>query len=317
VNLICQSWGERTISAGDTIIVSEWEHHSNFVPWQRLAARKNAELWVIPVSEHGELDLDAYERKLLSAPSVKLLAIGHVSNTLGSVAPIEKLVNMLHAKQKAAKVFVDGAQAAPHIPIHLNTMPVDFYAVSAHKMLGPMGIGGVFVEPKLLEQLEPALVGGGMIDVVSMEKTTYAESLEDRFTAGTPDVASLVGWAAACEYLNTLGMKNVAKHEHALIEYALSELAKLPQIHVVGPLSAADRTSVVTFLYTGVHAHDVAQILDSEGVAIRSGHHCTMPLHVKFGWAATIRMSFQVYSCKEDIDQAVFALKKVHKIFGV
>lgn len=317
INLVCQSWGEQNINEGDTIIVTEWEHHSNFVTWQRLAAKKHAELWAIPVSQHGDLDLDAFDQKLHASASVKLLAIGHVSNTLGAVAPIEKLVKMLRAKHKTAKVLVDGAQAAPHMAVHFDKLPVDFYAVSAHKMLGPMGIGGVFVRPELLNTLEPALVGGGMIDTVSLAETTYAESLEDRFTAGTPDVASLVGWAAACEYLKKLGMANVEKHGHELIAYALSELAKLPQIQVVGPLSAQHRTSVVTFLYTGVHAHDVAQILDSEGVAIRSGHHCTMPLHVKFGWAATIRMSFQVYSCKEDIDQTVVALKKVQKIFGV
>lgn len=316
VNLLAAAWGQQQIQAGDTIILSELEHHSNLVPWQRLVAAKNAEVWFLPVNNKGEFDLNAFDQKLASIKSVKLLALSHVSNTLGSVAPVLKLCKKLKTKFPDARVLLDGAQAAPHLPLNLSKWPVDFYVVSAHKMLGPMGIGGLFVCPSLIESLVPALVGGGMIDVVTLEKTTYAENLEDRFTAGTPDVASLAGWAAACEYLQQLRMSQVKEHDQQLVAYALEKLSEVPEVEILGPTDSTQRVGSVSFIYQGVHAHDVGQILDSEGIAVRSGHHCTMPLHTKFGWQASVRISFQIYNSIEDINAAITALSKVKTIFG-
>jgi cysteine desulfurase/selenocysteine lyase len=320
VNQVAYTWGEENISAGDRIIVTEMEHHSNVVPWQLLATKKKAHLDFIQVNKDGRLDLPDLEKKLLQT-AVKLIAFSHVSNTLGTVNPVAQIVGMTHRHAPQAKILIDGAQAAPHLPIHFKSMNVDFYVVSAHKMIGPMGIGALLIKKEVLENLPPFLVGGGMIDEVSQTATTYAEDLEERFTAGTPDVAGLVGWAAACSYLQNIGMKTLLAHDQSLVAYSLKKLQEIPQISIIGPVPDShsneyDRVGSVAFVYQGVHAHDVGQILDSEGVAVRSGHHCTMPLHTKFQWPATVRISFQLYNTTADIDAFVMALEKVKQIFG-
>jgi cysteine desulfurase/selenocysteine lyase len=246
----------------------------------------------------------------------KIFALTHVSNTLGTLNSIEVAVHLIKEVSPQTKILVDGAQAAPHIPINFQQLDVDFYTVSAHKMLGPMGMGGLFVRKSLLSEMTPFLFGGGMIHEVNLNGTTFAEDLEERFTAGTPDVAGLVGWAAACEYLSKIGMRNLLYHDQQLVIYTLQELQKIPQIHIVGSTVPEQRVGSVAFLYDGVHAHDVSQILDSEGVAVRSGQHCTMPLHLKYDWGATTRVSFQLYNTTEDIDVLVKALQKVGQIFG-
>jgi cysteine desulfurase/selenocysteine lyase len=287
------------------------------VPWQELAKRKGAKLELVKVTEEGLLDLEYLAAKIKAAGSkLKILAYTSVSNTLGTSNPIREINELcrLHAPQ--AKIVIDGAQHAPHAPVNFNSYDADFFAISAHKMLGPMGIGALLVKEKTLKELAPFLFGGGMIEEVLETSATYAENLEERFTAGTPDVAGLVGWAAACDYLSKLDMSQVLRHDQQLVEYCLAALAKLPQLKIIGPNVAQGRIGSVAFLYEGVHAHDVGQILDSEGVAVRSGHHCTMPLHTKFEWPATVRVSFQIYNMTADIDALVSALTKVKMVFG-
>ncbi len=248
-------------------------------------------------------------------PVVKLLALTHVSNTLGTLNPLEAIISLVRKLSPQTKILIDSAQAASHLRVDFHDLDVDFYAMSAHKMLGPMGIGGLLVKKRLLAGLPPFLYGGGMISEVSCASAKYAEDLSDRHTAGTPDVAGVVGWAAACEYLEKIGWSPIIHHDQELVAYTYAKLAELPQVKIVGP-EPDKRIGSVAFTYEGVHAHDVAQVLDSMGVAVRSGHHCTMPLHQKFGWPATVRVSFQVYNTLEDIDVLMEALKKVKQVFG-
>ncbi len=313
LNQVAYTWGEQNIHEGDIILTTEMEHHSNIVPWQELAKRKNAHVEFVKVDIDGKIDVDDLQKKV-SNSQVKLFAFTHVSNTLGTRNHVTEVVPLVRKQNNDLIVVVDGAQAAPHLPLEFDKIDVDFYAVSAHKMLGPMGIGGLLVKKSLLEKLPPFLFGGGMINEVTTENTTFADDAEERFTAGTPDVASLVGWAAACEYLKKIGMQNLLEHDRELVEYTIEQLKQFPNLKVVGPLT--DRVGSVAFVYEGVHAHDVGQILDSEGVAVRSGHHCTMPLHVKFHWQATVRVSFQLYNTKADIDVFINALYKVKEVFG-
>lgn len=312
INAFAYMWGERHISDGDIVVSTEMEHHTNFVPWQQLAKQKHVTFTAVRVNEHGKLDLNHLE-ELLKTKKVKLVAVVHVSNAIGTINPIEQIVEVAH--KYGAKIIVDGAQSASHMPVDFHALGCDAYAFSGHKMLGPMGIGGLLVRAELFNELQPYIFGGGMIDTVSVEETTFAE-LPDRFIAGTPDVASTVGLAAACEYLNSIGMKEVFYHDQKLVAYALEKLSAIKNVKIVGPLDVRKRCGSVAFLYNGVHAHDVAQILDSEGVAVRSGHHCTMPLHAKFEWVATTRASFNVYSTKQEIDVLVQALQKVKEVFG-
>lgn len=323
INQVVYSWGETALQKDDVIIITEMEHHSNLVPWQELCKRKQAQLLFIDVDEDGRLDaqqLFSFVTQYGSA--IKLISFTHVSNAVGTLNPISEIVQQVKKEQPDVKFLVDGAQAAPHLAIDFHKLDVDFYVVSAHKMLGPMGIGGLFIKKALLVKMTPFLFGGGMIQEVTKENTSYAEDLEERFTAGTPDVAGLVGWATACEYLAQIGMDMLLKHDRELVKYTLETLQKIPQLKIVGPLTPLtgdkilDRVGSVAFLYEGIHAHDVGQILDSEGVAVRSGHHCTMPLHTKFHWSATVRVSFQLYNTKEDIEMLAQALQKVKKIFG-
>lgn len=313
INWLSLGWGERYIGQDDVIVVTQMEHHSNLVPWQELARRRQTKLICIDVNEKGELDLAQLEQVLKSS-QVKLVTVTHISNVLGLVNPIDKIVDLVHRLAPVAKILIDGAQAAGHLPVNFAKLPVDFYALSAHKMLGPMGIGGLLVKKDLLKDLPPVFYGGGMIDQVSCQKSSYAEDNEDRFTAGTPDVAGIVGWAAACEYLEQVGWPVIQGHEQKLVDYLLEELAKLSG-WIVAP-HATSPLSLVSFYHPHIHAHDVAQVLDSIGVAVRSGHHCAMPLHRKFSWQATLRASFQVYNTLTEVDELVKGLKKAEEVFG-
>lgn len=317
INGVAYGWADNNLSAGDTILTTMMEHHANIVPWQQVCARTGAALQFIKVLDDGRLDLEDLSKRLADKSSkIKLVALTHVSNTLGTVNPIAKVVKLVREYQPESKILIDGAQSAPHMKINFDQMDVDFYAFSGHKMLAPMGVGGLFVKKNLLtsEAMKPWLFGGGMIASVLPDKTEFNPDLAEKFTAGTPDVASLVGLASACQYLDQLGMDNVERHDRELVEYTLGKLAQIKEINIIGPSS--DRLGSVAFVHSLAHAHDVAQILDSVGVAVRSGHHCCMPLHRQFGWQATVRASFQVYNSKEDIDQLIKGLEKVNQVFS-
>ncbi len=315
LNILARGF-EARFSPGDIILSTQMEHHSNLVPWQELAKRTGVQLHLIPVLPEGELDVDWLESFVHeNGEKLKLLAFSHVSNTLGTINPVDRVVQMVRSRASQAMIVLDAAQSAPHFSLNFEKLGIDALAVSAHKMLGPMGIGGLFVGKRALSQMRPVQFGGGMIDQVQDSSASFAEDFEDRFTAGTPDVAGMVGWAAACRYLSNIGMENVAKHDRELVAYALERLTLNPRVMIAGPIDPAKRCGSVAFVYQGVHSHDVAQILDSEGIAVRSGHHCTMPLHTKMGWAATTRLSFNVYNTREDIDACVQALNKVDTVF--
>ncbi len=311
INGLAYGWADYNLKPFDIVVVSQLEHHSNLVVWQQVCKRTGAELKVVPVLSDGQFD---YEWLESNSDGCKLFSFSHVSNALGTVLDVPRVSAL--AKQIGARVHLDGAQSAPHLPINFASLGVDFFSFSGHKLLGPMGSGGLLVKESILanDEMRPWLFGGGMIAEVSEQKTLFHEDITERFTAGTPDVASAVGLAAACEYLQNIGMQKVFEHDQELVKYALSRLAQLPQIEIVGPQEK--RVGSVSFIYKGVHAHDVAQVLDSEGVAVRSGHHCTMPLHTACNWIATVRASFQVYTDISDIDALVLALKKVANVFG-
>lgn len=324
LNWAAQAAAER-VQADDIILVTQLEHHSNLVPWQRLAEKKLAHLVVIPTLPTGFLDVAWLRQKLADlawAKKVKVLATSHVSNAIGTVLPLEALQTLKQQFFPQAWWVVDGAQGAPHLAVHFDAWPeITMYAVSAHKMLGPMGVGALLVKHSVLENLSPWLTGGGMIDAVTVANATFHSDLEERFSAGTPDVAGLVGWAAACDYLETIGLTQLAAHDEMLVAETLERLDQFPKITVVGPKQTRIdgqlvRCGSVTFIYQGVHAHDVGQILDSEGVAVRSGHHCTMPLHQAYGWTATVRASFQCYTSSDDIARLQVGLQKVAQVFA-
>lgn len=328
LNGIAYGWADHNLKQGNVVLTTMMEHHADIVPWQEACKRTDASLEFINVDENGRLDLAHFEALLKQhAQNLKLIAVTHISNVLGTVLPLQKIVALLkkHYPEEVTRprLVVDGAQSAPHLPLNFKTMGVDFFAFSGHKMLAPMGVGGLLVRKKILEteELKPWFFGGGMIAEVSKEKTIFNEHVSERFTPGTPDVGSTVGLAAACTYLNKLGMQNLYQHDKELVSDALEKLTTIPEVAIIGPQkplageTVLDRVGSVAFIYTGVHAHDVAQILDSEGVAVRSGHHCTMPLHNQYNWQATVRVSFQVYNSKEDIDALITALAKVKQIF--
>ena len=345
INLVAYSWGRDNIKEGDEILLTEMEHHSNIIPWQLVAARQKAKLKYVNVDREGEIDLQDFLRKL--SPRTKIVAVTHVNNFLGTINPIKEIAEIIRnqkteiRKQKTENnkrlrpssfglrplFLVDGAQAVPHMPVNVKDLGCDFYAFSGHKMYGPMGIGCLWGKRGILEAMPPFLTGGGMINTVSFKETTFTD-LPDKFEAGTPDVAGAVGLAAAVKYLKNIGMENVRKHEMELTEYAIDKLCKglafagqRPGliIQIFGPADVEQRGGLIAFTVKvngkEIHAHDVAQILDSQGVAVRSGHHCVMPMHTKLGLAATARVSFGIYNTKEDIDKLVSALKKVPQIF--
>lgn len=311
INLVAYAWGLDNLKAGDVIVTTLMEHHANMVPWQEVARRMGARVEVVGLTEEGLIDQRDYAEKLKLQP--KLVAIVQVSNALGTINPVKEMTKAAH--KVGAVVLIDGAQAVPHMKVNVQELGNDFYAFSGHKMLGPMGIGVLWGRKETLSKMSPFLTGGGMINEVYPDHSTWAE-LPEKFEAGTPNVAGAVGLSAAIEYLEGLGLEAVREHDQQLVAYGLQQLGKVEEVKILGTLDPEKRSGSVSFEYRGVHAHDVATILDSEGVAVRSGHHCTMPLHNSMGVAASVRASFNVYTTKEDIDRLVDALTKVKKTFG-
>lgn len=311
INLVAYAWGLDNLVKGDVVVSTIMEHHANLVPWQEVSRRTGARVEVVGLTEDGTIDLTDFKNKLKLKP--KMVVFTHVSNALGTINPVREMTKLAH--KAGALVLVDGAQAVPHMKVDVTDIGCDFYAFSGHKMLAPMGIGVLWGRGEILNKMSPFLTGGGMIDEVYVDHATYAP-LPDKFEAGTPNVAGAVGLMSAIDYLEKLGMENVREHDAEIVDYSLKLLGKLPNIKLLGTKDKKIRSGSVSFEYIGVHAHDVATILDSEGVAIRSGHHCTMPLHNHLGVTASIRASFNVYTTKEDIDKLVLALGKVKQIFG-
>jgi cysteine desulfurase/selenocysteine lyase len=311
INLVAYSWGLSNLGPGDIVVVSELEHHSNFVPWQYIAGRTGAQLTMIPLTAEGALDLTALDG-IAALGNVKVVATNHVSNSLGTINPVEKLVSWAH--EQGAIFVCDAAQSAPHVPLDVQALGVDFLALSAHKMCGPSGVGALWGRSELLLAMEPFLTGGHMINSVRLDKTTWGE-LPHKFEAGTAPMAEAVGFGAAIDYLNAVGFEAIEAHEHELAAYALGRLGELDGLTLYGP-PAERRAGIVSFNVDGIHPHDVAQILDMQGVAIRAGHHCCQPLMQKLGVAATNRASFYLYTVQEEIDQLVDGLHAVKKVFS-
>jgi cysteine desulfurase/selenocysteine lyase len=313
INLVAYSWGRKNIVQGDAIVLTEMEHHANLVPWQLLASEKDADLEFIPITDDGRLRLDVYEVLLRLKP--RLVAFTHVSNTLGTINPVREMVDAAHAV--GALVLVDGAQAVPHVPVNVAKLGADFYAFSGHKMLAPTGSGALWARRELLEAMPPFLGGGEMIREVHLRRSDWND-IPWKFEAGTPDISAAIGLGAAAEYLMGLGMDNVRAHERELLAHALESIPReIPSLELYGPLDPDARGGVVPFNVPGVHPHDVAQVLDRSGVAVRAGHHCTMPLHERLDLAATARASFSVYTTKGDIEALITGLKDVYRVFGV
>jgi cysteine desulfurase/selenocysteine lyase len=311
INLVAYSWGRSTLQPGDVLILTEMEHHSNLVPWQMLAAERDLTLEFIPVTEDGLLDLAEYQRLLELRP--KLVAFTQMSNVLGTINPAKEIIRLAH--QAGALTLVDAAQSVPHLPVDVQDLEVDFLAFSAHKMCGPTGIGVLYGGKELLLSMPPFMGGGDMIKRVHMRNFTPNE-LPHKFEAGTPAIAEAIGLGAAVDYLSALGMENIAGHEQQIVSYALDRLEEVPGVRVFGP-EAEKRGGVASFTLAGIHPHDVSQILDRSGIAIRAGHHCAMPLHEKFGLPATARASFYLYSTTDEVDRLAEGLYKVREIFGM
>jgi cysteine desulfurase/selenocysteine lyase len=313
INLVSFSWGMRNLRPGDAILTTELEHHSNLVPWQLLAAKTGAELRFITIDAHGRHVLDDLDQKLRG---VKLVALSHVSNTLGTIAPLDVIIPKAHAA--GAVVLVDGAQSLPHFAVDVRALDVDFLAGSGHKMCGPTGIGFLYGKRALLDAMPPFLTGGDMIREVGYERTTFNE-LPWKFEAGTSNIADAIALGAAVEYLERVGMSWIAAHERSLTAYALERLEPLVSrgLAIYGPPAIEERSGVISFNFADIHAHDLASILDTEGVCVRAGHHCTMPLMDKMGWPATARASFYLYNTERDVDALVDALEKAARLFKV
>jgi cysteine desulfurase / selenocysteine lyase len=309
INLVAQTYGRTHVRPGDDVLITAMEHHSNIVPWQLLCEEKHAKLRVAPINDHGELILDEFERLL--SPRTKIVAVGHVSNALGSLNPVATIAEIAHARN--IPVLVDGAQAAPRLPINVQEIDCDFYAFSGHKAYGPTGIGVLYGKASLLEAMPPYQGGGDMISSVTFEKTIY-NKVPHKFEAGTPDMSGAVGLRAAIEYLNHIGMKNIASYEHELLTYATETVSNLPGVRLVG--TAREKAGVLSFVMEDIHPHDIGTILDQEGIAIRTGHHCAQPVMERFGVDATARASFALYNTKDEIDLLVRGIQKVREVFG-
>jgi cysteine desulfurase/selenocysteine lyase len=311
INLVAYAWGFDNLGPGDVVVVTELEHHSNFVPWQYVAKKQGAKFVAIPMDGSGELQLDALD-EIAKQGNVRVVAVNLVSNSLGTVNPVEKLTAW--AREQGAISVVDGAQAAPHRPIDVQALGCDFFAFSAHKLCGPSGIGALWGRAEILEKMAPFNLGGHMIRSVKMQETTWGQ-LPHKFEAGTMALAEAYGFAAAIDYVTEVGLDAIEQHEHELTAYAMEQLADVPGIELYGP-PAERRAGIVSFNIDGVHPHDVAQILDWEGVAIRGGHHCTQPLMTRLGVAATNRASFYLYTIPEEIDRLVAGVRKAKETLG-
>ncbi|MFA6272212.1 MAG: cysteine desulfurase [Patescibacteria group bacterium] len=305
INLVAYSWGRKNIEAGDEILLTEMEHHSNIVPWQLLAKEKGAVLKYIPVDKNGKLNLDNIDQYFTK--KTKLVALIHVSNVLGIVNPVKEIITKAHAN--GVLVLLDGAQSTPHMPINVKELDCDFFAFSGHKMLGPTGVGVLYVKEGILEEIPPFLSGGNMIREVTLVETIF-EDLPMRFEAGTMPIAQVIGFGAAIDYLKLIGMENIWQHEQELVNYALAKIRAISGVTVYGPEEVVERSGVVSFSIEGIHPHDIASILDEAGVAIRAGHHCAQPLLRALGTEATVRASFYIYNDQKDVDQLVEAINQ-------
>ncbi len=311
INLVANSWGRENLKAGDTIVLTMLEHHSNIVPWQVIAQQVGAKIEYVDIDDAGRLRMDQL-RELLASGSVKVVATTQVSNTLGTITPLKEITSLAH--DAGAIVVADAAQSVPHMQVDVQDLDVDFLAFSGHKMVGPMGIGVLYGKRDLLEAMPPYQTGGSMIREVHLDHTTWAD-LPEKFEAGTPSVADAVGIAVAADYLSEIGFASIREHEITLTNYALGQLREIPGMTLFGP-DGEDRAGVVSFVIDGAHPHDIASILDGEGVAVRAGHHCAQPLMRRLDVTATARASFYIYNTEEDVDQLVSAVETVNSIFG-
>jgi cysteine desulfurase/selenocysteine lyase len=310
INLVAYAWGSANVQAGDRILLSIMEHHSNLVPWQMLAQRTGAHLDFLPVDSEGRLVLD--ELDTLLTEQTKIVALSHQSNVLGTITPLQYIAEKAHAV--GALMLIDGAQSVPHMPVDVNELGADFLAFSGHKMCGPTGIGVLWGRRALLESMPPFLGGGSMIKVVELEESTYAD-IPARFEAGTPAIAEAIALGEAVDYLSNIGMEHIRQYEHDLTSYALESLSQVDGLTIYGPLAMSERGGAVSFTLDGVHPHDVAAILDSENIAVRAGHHCTQPLHKELNTSATVRASFYMYNIPEEVDRLVAGLQKAYNMF--
>ncbi len=308
INLVAASYGQR-LQPGDEILITEMEHHSNIVPWQLLCQRSGAVLRVAPINEQGELMLDAFEKQL--SPATRIVAVTQLSNALGSINPVKQLIEMAHAA--GAVVLVDGAQAVAHLPVDVQALDCDFYAFSGHKLYGPTGIGVLYGKAALLEAMPPWQGGGDMIREVTFAQTLYNE-LPYKFEAGTPNIAGAIGLGEAIRYLETLDMQAIAAHEQSVLAYAIAQAATISGLQLVG--TAREKSSILSFTLDRVHPHDVGTILDSEGVAVRTGHHCAMPVMARFGLPATVRASFALYNTADEVDALMRAIRRAQEVLG-
>ncbi|MCS7187311.1 MAG: cysteine desulfurase, partial [Armatimonadota bacterium] len=311
INLVAYSWGWANLREGDEILLTEMEHHSNIVPWQLIAERTGAKIKVVPITDDGLLDLDEFERLL--SERVKIVAVTHVSNVLGTINPVREICSKAH--EAGAVVLVDGAQAAPHMPVDVQAIGCDFYAFSGHKMCGPTGIGVLYGRKELLEAMPPFLGGGEMIRTVTFERTTF-NGVPHKFEAGTPAIAQAIGLGAAVDYLTKIGMEQIRSHEVELVEYALERLKEIDEITIYGNAPLEQRGGVIAFNIGDIHPHDLATFLDTQGICIRAGHHCAQPLMRRLNVAATARASFYLYNTPDEVDALVEALRKAVKFFG-
>lgn len=307
INLVAYSFGKKYVNEGDEILISSMEHHSNILPWQQLCEDKGAKLKVIPINNEGEIDLKEF--KILLSPKTKIVAITHVSNTLGTINPIKELITLAH--QQNIAVLVDGAQAVPHLLVDVVDLDADFYCFSAHKLFGPTGVGVLYGKQKWLDEMPPYQTGGGVIKTVTFEKTTFAD-LPLKFEAGTPHISGAIGLAAAINYVNTLGLNNISEYENELQVYATKRLSEIDGLRIIG--TAANKAAVISFVVDGTHPFDIGVILDKQGIAVRTGHHCTQPLWNIYGLQGTVRVSFAFYNTIEEIDSFTVALKKAIKM---
>ncbi len=309
INLVAMTYGRKNVGAGDEILITAMEHHSNIVPWQILCEEKGANLRVAPINDRGELLLDEFE-KLLS-PRTKIVSVAHVSNALGTINPVARMIEMAHRAK--VPVLLDGAQAAPHLKIDVQVLDCDFYTLSSHKLFGPTGVGVLYGKATLLEAMPPFQGGGDMISSVTFEKTLY-NVIPYKFEAGTPNIADVIGLGAGIDYVNWVGLENIAAHEHDLLVYATERLSKIPGLRIIG--TAREKASVISFVLDHVHPHDVGTVLDQEGIAVRTGHHCAQPVMDRFGISGTSRASMAFYNTKEEVDALVNGINKVQEVFS-
>jgi len=309
INLVAQSFGRESLQAGDEILITEMEHHSNIVPWQMLCEQTGATLKYVSINDAGELNLEEFDRLLTD--KTRIVALVHISNALGTINPVETIIRKAHAA--GARVLLDGAQAAPHMAVDVQALDCDFYVLSGHKLFAPTGIGVLYGKQSLLESMPPYQGGGDMIKMVSMEKTLYND-LPYKFEAGTPHISGAIGLGAAIDYLNDIGLDRIQQYEHELLEYGSRVLAGIDELTIKG--TAAKKTSILSFVLKGIHPHDIGTILDNEGIAIRAGHHCAMPIMEHFGLPATARASLAFYNTREEIDRLAAAIIKCREIFN-